>query len=92
MDLDDFVETDSQHRVAMDDLSVRLRIFIIKYRGGGITNLNVVDCEDVIAHHLSVFLSYLGLDHDEVACHVPLVGRVPYSLGRVGVGDLVEKS
>ena len=33
VDLDDFVETDSQHRVAMDDLSVRLRIFIIKYRG-----------------------------------------------------------
>ena len=32
MDLDGFVETDSQHRVKMDDLSVRLKIyFVIKY-------------------------------------------------------------
>ena len=34
VDLDGFVETDSQHRVKMDDLSARLKIhFLIKYRG-----------------------------------------------------------
>ena len=83
MDLDGFVETDSQHRVKMDDLSVRLNILLSRWRQREMTNLNVVDCEDVTDHHLSVSLSYL--DHDSEACHVMLVGRGPYSWERVGV-------
>ena len=90
MDLDDFVETDLQHRVEMDDLSVRLKIYYYQNRGFRLfsTYRNVVDCEDVIDHHLSVVLSYLDLDHDVGACHVLLVGRA-YSWERVGVGCLV---
>ena len=35
MDLDGFVETDSQHRVKMDDLSVRLNILLSRWRQRG---------------------------------------------------------